>query len=502
MTLPFFRRIAFAFAALLFGFSGMVAWLGHRASVDQEKETAQRLSHGLARHIVEHWPEISRNGDLPGQRATLDELLHMLMTVNPGIEVYLLDSAGRVQTYLGDPAAVREPQVDLEAVRAFLSGDALPLTGSDPRQPGVRKIFSAAMFPPDPGTTVPPGYLYVVLDGEERARVAGHVGSRRLWATAVAIVAAGLIATLAIGYMVFRKLTTPLRRVANEMRDFTIADGPVSPRGDGAADTRDEVTSIDRAFRTLARRIESEVSAREHQQAAQREVIANVAHDLRTPLTALHGYLETLSLRNAALDPTERSHYLAAALGQSEKVRRLSRQLFELARLQSVDRILQHDRFRLDELVQDTVRTFGLSAQPAPVAIAGVPPGRVEMEGDIELIDRALTNLIDNAIRHGRGERAVQVSLLQKGRGVAVLVEDSGPGLPEALAGRLASGQPVRDAFTARPGGGFGGLGLAIAQRIAWLHGGSLRTLPSPHGGTRMCLTLPLDARPPPATPA
>jgi signal transduction histidine kinase len=123
------------------------------------------------------------------------------------------------------------------------------------------------------------------------------------------------------------------------------------------------------------------------------------------------------------------------------------------------------------------------------------------MEGDIELIDRALTNLIDNAIRHGRGERAVQVSLLQKGRGVAVLVEDSGPGLPAALAGRLASGQPVRDALMARPGGGFGGLGLAIAQRIAWLHGGGLRTLPSPRGGTRMCMTLPLDARTPPATP-
>lgn len=499
MTLPFFRRIAIAFASLLFGFSAMVAWLGHRAGVGQEQETAQRLSYGLARHIVEHWPEISGTGGGPTQRATLEALLHMLMTVNPGIEVYVLDSAGRVQAYLGNPAAVREPQVDLEAVRAFLAGNALPLAGSDPRNPGVRKIFSAAMFPIDAGTAVPPGYLYVVLDGEERARVAGHVGSRRLWTTAAAIFAAGLAATLAIGYVTFRKLTTPLRRLANEMRAFTVSDVSESKLPDGTAETRDEVASIDRAYRTLARRIESEVRAREKQQAAQREVIANVAHDLRTPLTALHAYLETLSHRNATLDPSERSHYLAAALGQSDKVRRLSRQLFELARLQSVDRILQHDRFRLDELVQDTVRTFGLSAQPAPVVIAGEPPGRVEMDGDIELIDRALTNLIDNAIRHGRGERAVRVSMLQKGRGVAVLVEDSGPGLPEALAGRLASGQPVRDAFVARPSGGFGGLGLAIVQRIAWLHGGSLRTLPSPHGGTRMCLTLPLDARTPTA---
>jgi signal transduction histidine kinase len=77
-----------------------------------------------------------------------------------------------------------------------------------------------------------------------------------------------------------------------------------------------------------------------------------------------------------------------------------------------------------------------------------------------------------------------------------VWVEDRGPGLPTALHARLAAGQAVRDPPPRRAGGGLGGLGLAIAQRVAQLHGGSLQPLPAPQGGTRLCLALPLADRP------
>lgn len=183
--------------------------------------------------------------------------------------------------------------------------------------------------------------------------------------------------------------------------------------------------------------------------------------------------------------------HVAAALAQSDKVRRLSQQLFELATLQSTDQVLQRERFRIDELVADAVQKFELSATPPPVALHGPPPGRVDCDGDLQLIERALTNLIDNAVRHAPHCLLVRVSLRCDAATVQVLVEDHGPGLPEVWAQRLDSGHPVRDPPIARPGGGVGGLGLAIAQRIAWLHGGSLRTLPMAAGGTRLCLALP-----------
>ena len=124
--------------------------------------------------------------------------------------------------------------------------------------------------------------------------------------------------------------------------------------------------------------------------------------------------------------------------------------------------------------------------------LAGVAPGRIELDGDLQLIERALTNLIDNALRHAPGTPPVRVSVQRAGREVQILVEDDGPGLPGELLQRLQRGQSLRDPPLKRTSGGIGGLGLAIAQRVAQLHGGSLLAQARPAGGTRLCLSLPM----------
>jgi signal transduction histidine kinase len=486
----FSTRLAAAFALLLIGFGLLVALLGRQVVTEHEHETLQRLSHGLARHIVEHWPAVSRAPGDEADRAALDEVLHMLMVVNPAIEVYVLDADGRVRSHAGAPGAVREHAVELGPVRSFLAGAPMPLRGTDPKGTGQGKIFSAAMFPPRAGDLRPPGYLYVVLDGEERAQVAGHVGVQRAWRTALLLAAVALFATLLLGGLVFRKLTRPLRELADRMRRFSLQSGgetATEPQTDG-----DEIAAIAASFDAMAGRIERQMHEQVEQQAAHREVIANVAHDLRTPLTALHGHLEALSRQQPPLEGEERRRHVATALAQSEKVRRLSQQLFELATLQAHGHVLQIERFRLDELVTDAVQKFELSASQTPVMLEGPPPGALELEGDLQLIERALTNLIDNAVRHAPGSQPVRVRLQRDAAHASVLIEDSGPGLPDELARRLDAGRPVRDPPSRSPGGGFGGLGLAIAQRIAWLHGGSLRTVPMARGGTQLCLALPL----------
>lgn len=484
------RRLTLLLALLLLGYGALVALVGRGVAQQQEQESLQRLSHGLARHIIEHWPEVALPPGDAADHAARAELLKMLMVVNPGIQVYMLDADGRVDAYLGEPGMVQTPQVNLGPVRAFLAGAPLPLAGTDPMAAGgsAAKIFSAAMFPPRPGDARPPGYLYIVLEGAARAQVAGDVGLARVWRSAAWVAALGLLGTLLLGLLLLRRLTLPLHRLAGRMRAFRV-DASASAAAAPAAG--DEVAGIAASFDAMARRIDQQAADQQTQASAHREVIANVAHDLRTPLTALHGHLEALGGREPALDEQRTQRHLAAALAQSEKVRRLSQQLFELATLQSTGHVLVRERFSLDELVSDAVQKFELAAERPPVRLDGPAPGRIEIDGDLQLIERALTNLIDNAIRHAPAAEPVRVSLQREGARVNVLVEDRGPGLPAELARRLDAGHPVRDPPLQRPGGGIGGLGLAIAQRIAALHGGSLSTQTTAHGGTRLCLALP-----------
>ena len=536
----FTTRLTLALALLLFAYGALVAVLGRHVASEHEQESLQRLSHGLARHIVEHWPQIAvvSQGAADREqadRAAREALLSMLMVVNPGVQVYVLDADGRVDAYIGEPGMVRQHQVDLQAVRNFLAGGALPLRGTDPMGSGVPRIFSAAMFAPREGDVRPPGYLYVVLDGQARDQVAGQLSLRRVWEGAGWAALVGLVVTLALGAFAFQKLTQPLRRLATRMldyklRDYKLSDSPAKLTPTDVVPEQikaggDEVRNIADAFTHMTRRLEAQAAREQEQGHAHRETMAGVAHDLRTPLTALHGHLEALTeaLAGPAFAPgpddkqaaDRRRRVLNAALAQSNKVRRLSQQLFELATLQSSDEVLHRERFNLDELVSDAVQKFERHSSEtnavASVTLSGQTPGRLELNGDLQLIERALTNLIDNALRHASSAAPVRVSLTREGLQARIVVEDGGPGLPDELTRRLDAGLSVREppirraggaiggALGGALGGGMGGLGLAIAQRVAVLHGGSLRTLPmepktSTRSGTRMCLVLPLAA--------
>lgn len=491
-------RLIATLVLVLLGY-GLLAGLSFSEEARQreqarEAQALQGVSRGLAQHIVQHWPQIAAPTPDQAEREARQAVLAMLMAVNPGVQAYLLDADGAVAEYLGEPGMVREPRVALLPVQRFLAGAPLPLRGTDPMGGAQARLFSAAMFPPRAGQGRPPGYLYIVLDGPARQRAAAEAQAPwPAWRSAAGVAAVGLALAALAGAFGLRRIARPLQRLAARMQAYRLPALPGLPPS--PAPRGDDIGVLEAAFAQMIVRIEDQAERERAQAAAHRETMAGVAHDLRTPLTALHGHLEALVGADPAL-AQQSPRLLQAALAQSDKVRRLSQQLFELAALQAAQEVPQRERFRLDELVADSVGKYQVPgvARGSPAVLLGEEaPGVLEIEGDLHLVERALTNLIDNARRHGGSSAPVRV-LLQSGRGQAqVVVEDAGPGLPEALHLRLVEGRPLREAPLPRSAsGGIGGLGLAIAQRVAVLHGGSLRPLPAPAGGTRLCLELPL----------
>ncbi len=241
----------------------------------------------------------------------------------------------------------------------------------------------------------------------------------------------------------------------------------------------------------MADRIEAQWRTLTQQDQERREMVANISHDLRTPLASLHGHLETLALKADKLGPEERQRYLAIALAQSVKVGGLAQSLFELARLEHGMVQPAPEDFSIVDLTQDVLEKFALPAQAKHLQLrAGVPPALPAVTADLGMIERVLTNLLDNAIRHTPAEGVVEVDLAYRDGKVAVTVSDNGPGIPPAL----------RESIFQRPfpsGGAHrgGGLGLLIVQRMLQLNHSQVRLVEGA-SGTTLCFELRVAGAP------
>jgi signal transduction histidine kinase len=486
MGLTLSQRLSLVFSALLLACCGASAWLQIRSSDMHEKEVVQGLSRGLAEHIAHSAPLMDANGLRPD---AVRQLFGQLMGVNPSVEVYLLDNEGRVKGDDAPAGHVKRERVDLGPVRRFIAGEPLPILGDDPRSADARKVFSAAPLQL-PGRA-PSGYIYVVLLGEAHDALAARVAASSVLRTTLWSMALVALLGLLAGLMAFGLITRPLRRLTDAMRRFDANGEPdTQPRvpRTASADARDEIAVLETTFAQMADRIGDQWRALTRQDLQRRELVANISHDLRTPLTSLHGYLETLSLKADTLDDTERRRYLAIALAQSAKVGRLAQALFELARLESGLVQPEPEDFSLPDLVQDVFQKFELTAQARQIALrAGIPARLPGVRADLGMIERVLTNLLDNALRHTPPQGAIDVMLAAQDGAVEVTIADSGPGIPVALRDGLF--QRSFSAGSAQRGGG--GLGLLIVYRMLRLNHSEIRLIDVAGRGAVFRFTLP-----------
>jgi two-component system sensor histidine kinase CpxA len=295
----------------------------------------------------------------------------------------------------------------------------------------------------------------------------------------------GILYSGLVCYILARYLTSPIRQLRTATQK--LAGGDLSARA-GVPQSRrhDEMAELMRDFDLMADRLQKLVNA-------QRRLLTDISHELRSPLARLNVALELARQRSgpdagSALQRIDR---------EAGRLNEMIQRLLMIARLEGGDESIQASPVHLEQLIQEIARDAAFEAQNRRCEVEVIVVDHCVVTGSVSLLHSAIENVIRNAIRYTQPSTSVQVRL-ETGHGsggpeAVVRVTDSGPGVPEDALEKLFRPFYRIDDARGRETGGVG-LGLAITERAVSLHGGSIRAANRPQGGLMVEIRLPLAA--------
>lgn len=299
----------------------------------------------------------------------------------------------------------------------------------------------------------------------------GTIGRFFLWGSLIAVAIA-----LLLTFFLSRRILAPVKALSSAAREF--GRGNFSRRVEYA--DKGEVGELARSFNSMAENLENTERLR-------RNMVADVAHELRTPLSNLRGYLEAIS--DGVVQPDE-----TTIRSLSEEAATLSRLIDDLQELSLADAgeltlITQPED--VARLIRETVTTSQAKATAKGLTFTtDLPEGLPEVNIDLHRIRQVLLNLLENAVAHTREGGRITVSARQRDGQIYISVADTGEGIPpEDLPMIFERFYRVDKSRTRATGGS--GLGLTIAKRLVEAHGGTIEVRSQPGRGSVFTFTLP-----------
>jgi signal transduction histidine kinase len=479
MNNKLFWKISLVFLLILVAIASVFVYITAFTSSTYFEEANQKLNGNIALQTVKEVKPRVANGEVDTN--AIQDIMHSMMVINPSVEVYLLDTEGNIITYVAPYKKVKLEKVSLEPVWAFINQErGQIIRGDDPRNPGQSKVFSAA---PIKDGDITQGYVYVILASEEQTSVMSTLFGSYILKIGVRTIFFSLLVALILGVLAFLYLTKNLHKIMYTVRRFK--EGDLSAR----ANKKGDFAELAETFNEMADQIVGNINKLKSVEKLRRELIANVSHDLRTPLAVMSGYVETLMMKDE-LNPVDQKKYLKIVHDSSENLSKLIDQLFEYSKLEAHEIVPQKEPFQLADLIQDILMKFEvISAQKNIEIKLAATAGLPMVFADIALVERAISNLLDNAIKYGKESGQVLIELAHTSSSVAINITDDGPGIPEQeqsyIFERYRRGDRTK---SARKGAG---LGLAIVKKILEIHNQSIRVLSETGKGATFAFNLP-----------
>lgn len=456
------------------------------------QETNQQLNANLAQHLIDEKFQNEQPFDSLGKvnKPLFGDLMHDMMAVNRGIEVYLLGLDGTIRYSVvldHDSPDAKTQKVPLGPIKEFLANKGEKFVcGEDPRNPGVHKVFSAAQFNKDGQE----GYIYIILASKIYDSIAQNVASSYFMRIGTNAMLLTLLTAFLIGLAVIWLLTKNLRVIVDTVRRFKEGDHKARIQG---IHSKGELTVLSNTFNDMADTINKNIDELKAVENLRRELTANVSHDLRTPLAIMHGYVETMLMKNDTLTKDDRQRYLNIVLKSTEKLKRMVTQLFELSKLEAKQIQPEKEPFFLTELAQDVAQKYEILAKEKEVAVELKMAKDLPMVfADVALVERVLQNLIDNALKFTPEGGTITLDLIKKNESIEIKISDTGPGIPEneqryifERYHRIKTGEEKANSSGT-------GLGLAIVKKILDLHNATIEVMSNSNKGASFLFQLPV----------
>lgn len=430
-------------------------------------------------------------GELDGQYTR--QLFYLMMIVNPDVELYHLNAEGIIVNTSVDENKLARDRVALGPLKEFLEGRRkFPLFAEDPRTISDPVTFSVAKLQAGDKQL---GYLYVTLRGEDHEAYRGGRPTDLISQIGIYALIGSLFVSLLAGLFIFRRITARLQILSEVIEDFQLSGYRNSNRYQAIANDHgeDEISRLGNSYDAMAERITDQIELLEAQDQNRRSFIANISHDLRTPLTATQGYLEMLITKYSTLDDNQRQRYIGISLKHSKRLQTLIVDLFELAKLEDRSEQLRKEALPLKDLVSDVIQGYHpLATEKKINLVYQTEADSLLVDGDPALIDRAVSNILGNALQYTQtgGEVILDISTTQcNGVPFALLtVEDNGPGIDPTQIDNIFRRFHRTD--NQHSGDSNAGLGLTISQRIVMLHNGELK-VENTMNGSKFSIYIP-----------
>lgn len=295
-----------------------------------------------------------------------------------------------------------------------------------------------------------------------------------------------LIVSVVLAFAIAGWVARPLQRAASAAKAITRGDYEQRVPVTGP----DEVQTVARSFNSMATQVKSSNQI-------QRDFVSNVSHDLKTPLTSIRGWSQSL-LDGTAVTEEEQQRAAGIIYNEAERMQRMVNQLLDLARIESGQLELVQAPVDLHQLLTDVHNNLMLRAQDQKIHLTcelqSVPP----IIGDYDRLMQMFTNLLDNALTHTPAEGRVHISLKMHGeKAVEVTVQDTGSGIAREDISRIFERfYQVEKSRTRENGRRGSGLGLAIVRELVEAHRGSIRAYSQVGQGSAFVVRLPVSDKP------